>query len=293
MKILKKIKKFIFPTRYALRIVKAEIFNISKAVEVLSKKNNFQNSSNDILKSKLDVCFPVKISGEYYFFYDVATSSSVDAVAKEIEGNVEYDFSGLDLKDGDIILDVGACIGMLSVYLSKKFPKTKIISIEPSERNYANLVKNISINQCDNVIPINCAISADNSLEFVIKTFLKSTSNSQSSISKNKLDYFNIMPHLDPLMHLDELYNFIEINVAKSKTLEDICAEYKISKIKMIKMDCEGAEHEVLKSSPRILSVTENLRLELHGTQEECDKTLDLIYKNMPRDKVVYNTQII
>ena len=51
----------------------------------------------------------------------------------------------VNFKPGDIILDLGANLGIISLLLSKKFPFTKIYSFEASPINYKNFVKNIGL----------------------------------------------------------------------------------------------------------------------------------------------------
>jgi hypothetical protein len=60
-------------------------------------------------------------------------------VFQQIFVNEEYEFS-LDT-DPAVIIDAGANIGLASIYYSIKYPKAKIIAIEPELSNY-ELLKN-------------------------------------------------------------------------------------------------------------------------------------------------------
>src|SRR5207247_9671457 len=69
--------------------------------------------------------------------------------------------SGL-LRKNDIVLDLGAGIGDFSVLASKKIgPLGKVIAVEPNPEDYRLLEKNIKINNCLNVIPLNYGVGKE------------------------------------------------------------------------------------------------------------------------------------
>jgi len=60
------------------------------------------------------------------------------------------------IKEGDVVVEVGAFQGFGTVRLAKKVgPKGRVIAIEPDEMNFAMLCKNIHENKIYNVTPIN------------------------------------------------------------------------------------------------------------------------------------------
>jgi len=58
-----------------------------------------------------------------------------------------------------VIIDIGAHIGVVSIYFAKRFPKAKIYSYEPFPENYRLLCENIKINDLRNVSPFKMAVS--------------------------------------------------------------------------------------------------------------------------------------
>ncbi|WIH87734.1 hypothetical protein [Brachyspira pilosicoli] len=86
--------------------------------------------------------YSAQLLGEPYYFYDAITSRTVFFVTREIN-NDEYSpiFKKIDFKEGDVVLDIGANVGMVSILLVKKFPFLKIYSFEPMKNNYENLLK--------------------------------------------------------------------------------------------------------------------------------------------------------
>ena len=72
------------------------------------------------------------------------------------------------LEDGDFFIDIGANSGYFSILASKKVKEKGIVlSFEPSQREYAKLLANISNNNCTNVTPINIALGEISNLNSI------------------------------------------------------------------------------------------------------------------------------
>jgi FkbM family methyltransferase len=66
------------------------------------------------------------------------------------------------VQPGDSALDVGANIGLYSLYLSRAVgPKGRVVAVEPDPDNIALLRSNLENNGCDNVIVLPCALGAE------------------------------------------------------------------------------------------------------------------------------------
>ena len=61
----------------------------------------------------------------------------------------------LQIKAGDVVIDVGAHVGKYTVSFAKK--GAKVIAMEPSRETYQVLVRNIAANGLKNVVPLNVA----------------------------------------------------------------------------------------------------------------------------------------
>lgn len=166
-----------------------------------------------------------KLSGLDFVFYDSILSGTVNTVSGEIDN---YDFDSIDFKERDVVIDIGGNIGMVLIYLAKKYTFLKIYAFEPVIQNYQNFFKNIELNNIDkNIIKV---------FNFVItKDGRDVTTNSPSfnSGASNIYNYYggdiaNIVPNI------------------KSITFDDIFTNSNISKCKLLKIDCEGAEYEIL-----------------------------------------------
>ena len=73
------------------------------------------------------------------------------------------DWLDKNLRDGDVLYDIGANIGVYSLYAAKRRPNCRVYAFEPAGQNFARLLRNISINRLDNVIPCNTPLSDEQS----------------------------------------------------------------------------------------------------------------------------------
>jgi len=58
-----------------------------------------------------------------------------------------------NLRDGDVFYDVGANIGLYSLYAAKLQPGCRVFAFEPESHNFGNLCGNLLLNRVENVTP--------------------------------------------------------------------------------------------------------------------------------------------
>src|SRR5918992_1306931 len=155
-------------------------------------------------------------------------------------------------KEGDIVVDIGAHIGLYTIISSKRVgTKGKVVAIEAHPGNFEMLNSNIKLNQLTNVIPLNYAV---HSKETKVKLYLPS---GESGFTK----YNTIMPNW-----INTQEKFVEVN---ANTLDYLLQLNQIrqEEVNWIKIDVEGAELEVLKGATNVLSKSKDIALliEVHG----------------------------
>ncbi len=177
----------------------------------------------------------------------------------------EYQVEGFEISDNDVIIDIGGHVGLFALFALLNSPKGKIISIEPYPQNFVLLNENMNNNNFHNVVLVNKAITNTNKN---LELFVDSSDDSAHSI------------------HGDGK-NVIQI---KGITLSEIMQENKISKCNMLKMDCEGAEFEIIESLPNdeLLKI-DKICLEYH-IRENNESLLELLKKRL--EKMNYNVSI-
>lgn len=183
-----------------------------------------------------------------------STEHTIGLIQQEI--STYKSLFAVDFQPGDVILDLGANLGIISILLSKKFPFTKIYSFEASPINFQNFVKNIEDNNCTNITPFNLAVWSTTNATLEIPT---SPTNSGGSSIYYKQEFFTQYP----------------VSKVKTISLEDILSQNNIESCKLLKIDVEGAEYEIFHSFPEEkLKIIKNIGIEFH----RCDasKLIDL-----------------
>lgn len=66
--------------------------------------------------------------------------------------------TNLKLGDGAIV-DIGANLGIVSIYLAKSFPERTMYAVEPNPTTYKSMRANLLLNECKNVHAIEMAIA--------------------------------------------------------------------------------------------------------------------------------------
>ena len=243
----------------------------------VNKLDNKIDYINNILKKEYinkNYIYTVNIDNNLFHFQDSILSESVNMIAHELNNN-EYDFN-IDFKEGDIVIDIGANVGMVSILLAKKFPFLKIYSFEPLKENYYNLLKNIELNNIPNGI-----ITAENKAVTKDGRLITMSINSANKGGSSTTDVISINSIMTK-----------ENSQVESITLEEIFKKYNINKLKLLKIDCEGSEYEILYNvNTDILNNIENLIGEFHENKDltdeyDIDKLCDYVSKYIKNYKV-------
>jgi FkbM family methyltransferase len=165
----------------------------------------------------------------------------------------EYEIDNFSIKDDDSIIDIGGHIGLFSLLVSQK-SNANVYSFEPIEDNFNLLKTNLEINNIKNVFPFNLAVTKN--LDEV-NLFLSDDESAHSIISKESKSI-----------------------MVKSISLQKIFDENKIDTCKLLKLDCEGAEYEIIKSLPsEYLDKIQNMAIEYHLADSRPDLVNNLIAK--------------
>lgn len=156
-------------------------------------------------------------------------------------------------KDPKIVIDIGANIGTFSVYVAHKYPNVSVFAFEPEQTNYKLLEKNTYLNNlagriftCQFGV---CGTSGTRQLGLV-----------DESSGKNTM--------------------FATVDTSKSvsvecTTLESIIYNNGIDHCSLLKIDCEGAEYEILYNLPeKYFRDIERIFLEYHTVEGESAEEL-------------------
>lgn len=102
----------------------------------------------------------IDIGGIELVLRDWEGSTVLDIVPREILSG-EYNLIAMEFRRDDVVIDVGANIGIVALWLAKKHPDIRIIAVEPVPTTFSHLQENIALNRVDNITPLNCAVTRD------------------------------------------------------------------------------------------------------------------------------------
>ena len=170
-----------------------------------------------------------------------------------------------DFKRG-IFWDIGAYVGLYSIYSSKIVKNLKVFAFEPSIFNLEILIKNIYKNQKqDDIKIITNPISDFNKFDyFYLSTIEKGGAN--SSFGKKIENQFSYKTNSLSCDNLKNIYNLDEPNY--------------------VKIDVDGNELEILKS---IFATFKNIESFLVEVNEDQEEIFSLMEKN--NYKLVFNKE--
>lgn len=172
------------------------------------------------------------------------------AIFYEIFWQKAYEKFPINFSEFKTIIDIGANIGLASLFFHSVAPNAKILAIEPEQHNFELLQNNISNTACaEQIKAINAAISNQDG-ELYLKT--------------ERFAYNTAVSHKQ------------QEKVVRSISLNTCIQEYKLAKVDLIKIDVEGFEHQIFSSNLGWLDKVDNIIIEIHSTKDyiTCIDTL-------------------
>lgn len=215
-----------------------------------------------IIKSKK--IFDINLGGFKFWLRKNTASSSIEIyleIFKYKNHMILPEFKG---KKDKIIFDVGANEGFYALGMKKNNPKLKIVAIEPVPSTFKILKKNIQSNKLKNIILVNQALTK----------------------KKGKIT-FEMVPEVTFVGGLDiamQKRKWLDVKRIKkitvnSTTLSSLCKKLKIDKIDILKLDVEGSELDILKSSKTFLPNIKKIVIEWHSIKLR-NKCKDFLKRN-------------
>ena len=229
-----------------LQKIKSFLYNFKIFAYLLDIRKNYIDNRIRIENEKRDILWESKFKdGNTSFIMQLQDNISINLYKNSLlsklifEGNFELNeiaFLKKILKKDDYFIDIGANIGLFSIYASGIIGENgKIITFEPSPATFSRLKENIELNKFKNVEIRNIGIS-DKKGELTL------------NISESGHDAWDTFaPNINKKM-------FNKSTTVPVHTLDDELMEIDKEKIALVKIDVEGWEKFVLNGAKEFLT---------------------------------------
>jgi FkbM family methyltransferase len=154
----------------------------------------------------------------------------------------KYDYFGYRVQPGEVVVDIGGNIGTFTVYAAAVCRASRVLVFEPFPENFAVLTRNVEENRLQMVTCVNEAVSGTRGrLPFHVHP----TDSGSHSLATER-----------------ESGKVIEVQCC---TLADVFERFNLDVIDYLKMDCEGAEYDILDASvASLLKRVRRISMEYH-----------------------------
>lgn len=215
-----------------------------------------------------------RIGGVELKAYDEYRSASLEVSIRELEADL-YRVSDIAFGDGDVVIDIGAYVGLFSMFLAKKYPGLVVYAFEPLSINYSNLLRGIEANGLRNIRSFRLAVTADGrDLDMLYSRGFMGGSTALG-IQRENISSAHLVERVS------------------STTLDQIFEKFGIERCKLLKIDCEGSEYEIFYGA-KCLNRIMNLRGEFHINESLAAKGFsiealaDYLAAFIPRQNIFY-----
>jgi FkbM family methyltransferase len=173
----------------------------------------------------------------YHFKYYKDDESGIGCI-NEIVQNNEYKLSNFNNCVDKHFIDIGANCGVATIILAKQNPQSFVYSFEPDRRVFELLKENVKINELSNVKIFNLAVSKKeiDKIQLCICPLYSGGNTTYSNTSEMMKFYGRSVDYYD----VDCTY------------LDKIVLDNNINEVELLKIDCEGAEFDILYHSETI-----------------------------------------
>ncbi|WP_188990732.1 FkbM family methyltransferase [Saccharopolyspora thermophila] len=153
---------------------------------------------------------------------------------------------GLALHDDAVVVDVGANVGLFTLYVKQRWPRARVVAIEPMPRTYEALLANLDRHGATGVTPLRRALGARAEPDVAFTYFLDLPGNS-TRYPEQKARIGELAGTPEERAHRRRLLaDRYEVRMPVER-LSDVLAEVGPSgPIDLVKIDIEGSEADAL-----------------------------------------------
>lgn len=174
------------------------------------------------------------------------------------------------LRKGMHVVDIGANIGLYSIVADKIVGSTgKVWAFEPSLQTYGNFVKNLSLNECVSVTPVQVALSHQ----------VGGSSTLRRDPGFRDGDCYLLPQESNTSSSPTAKHDFGDSESVLVTTLDNYFEAHGMPRVDFLKMDVEGGELAVFKGATKMLTMSSDIVLLFECTPPFCER-----YGHRPED---------
>ncbi|HEY0737307.1 MAG TPA: FkbM family methyltransferase [Herpetosiphonaceae bacterium] len=162
-------------------------------------------------------------------------------IYNEIFVQQEYLGTTLSLEECRYVFDVGANIGLFTIFAKLKKPNLVVHAFEPIKETYAVLVKNVELHGLTNVYLHNYALGTQNHSQHSM-TFYPNAAGNATAHPETKDALKDIIGYETT----DYLFQSSHVQLVTVRTLSDVMDEVGVSTVDLLKIDTESDELAIL-----------------------------------------------
>ncbi len=175
---------------------------------------------------------------------DSVPGALVVPLYKEIWFKDDYRLRNDPLPPGATVIDIGANIGMFSLFAAAEMRAARVYAFEPFPESFALLMRNAERNRLTVIEPVPLGIAG--------------TAGTRTLHMQGRHGVHSLFGTSGEAVHIECI------------TLADALARFAIDRCGFLKLDCEGAEYEILLNTPpATFARIDRLALEYHDWMTE------------------------
>ncbi|NTU83391.1 MAG: FkbM family methyltransferase [Chloroflexales bacterium] len=179
----------------------------------------------------------IRLDGLRFFYRDAMDVWTI----KETCLDDHYRVTGRPVAARGVVIDIGAGLGDFAIMVAKRHPQARVLAFEPFPESAALCRRNVALNAAANISLIECAVGGS------------SGTASLDISSPESVQYSTVSGAGSSSV------------AVQKRTLAEVFAEHGIDRCDLLKLDCEGAEFEILLTlDPALIARIEGISLEYH-----------------------------
>jgi FkbM family methyltransferase len=209
---------------------------------------------------------------ECYYFGKEET----EFIFSEVFIEQQYIRHGITLNEGDCIFDIGANIGLFSLFVKEIQKSVQIFAFEPIKQIFNVLQANVSLHDLENISLFNYGLSSENNPVKLFTFYPNMAGNStiRPSEKSEQREVMNVVLNKDVVEYL---FQSEEVR-GEVRTLSSVINELDVQSIDLLKIDVEGEEYEVLQGiNQNHWSRVKQIVIEVHDIEGRVDKIQTLL----------------